>query len=533
MLRNKRAIHLAAIAAVTFAAFSPFLSGYFLADDFNLVTLLDRERKAVDWSNTLSDFYTVFRGDPTHSFYRPMLTLSAALDYTVWGPRAFGFHLTNVTLHVANSLLVYGIAMAAPASPGGLVGLAAGLLFAFHPLHPEPVYWVAGRVDLILTFFVLSSFLLFISFCNTRRPAYYLLSLLGFVGALCSKETAVALPVALVLYTAFPLAPASWRRPAEIKAKLTLLAPYLLLLTAYFLFRRAIIGSFVGQYEQPDFEVFRLSALLKGAAHLFGYQLYPIGGELVTSAADALYGQAARRLIVPAGWLLVIGTLGLALGGAWSRRPWLYLGLMLALASPVLTLFAVGGSPLAWARLHYLPSAAYCLFLASFLERRSPLRGILGSLIFAAFLGLLAAYSLPWMVAGRITRDAVRRIEQAAGEGVQRVIVTGNPDFYFGTQLFGGQAWALRVAAALPFSKIPAGVQIIHLPDEGKALEPSSAACQGTGSALLRWNPAKTQLERATGLPRGCPPKPPHPGPLPLRGRGDLRSGPLLALWRS
>jgi hypothetical protein len=508
-------VSLAAIVAVAFVAFFPSLYGYFLSDDFNLVTLLDQERKAVDWPNTLSDFYAVFRGDLTHSYYRPMISLSAALDFTLWGPRASGFHLTNTTLHAANSLLVYAIAVVAPPFPNRLVGLAAGLLFALHPVHPEAVYWLAARTDLIVTLFTLSSFLLYLVFWRHRRPAYYLLSLLSFLAALASKETAVALPLALALLTAFPPAPAIGRTPRESTARLRWLAPYFLLLAGYFLFRKAITGFVVGQYGSPDVAVFRLSDTLTWMSHLIRSQVYPVEEQLLAAAANSLYGPAVKGLA----WVLPVGSVGLALAGARSRRPWFYLGLMLAFASPllafasplllILTRFAAGASPLTFARMHYLPSAAYCLFLGSLLEKMTPLRALLGSMILAAFLALLTVNSLPWKAAGGITRDAVLRIEQAAAEeGAQRVIVAGSPDFYLGAQLFGSRSWALPVAAAPPFASIPTGVQIIHLPDERDNLAPSSGACQGAGSILLRWNSATTQLERATGAPKGCPSRP-------------------------
>ena len=516
---HKTPVSLAAIVAVAFVAFFPSLYGYFLSDDFNLVLFLDRERKAVDWPNTLSDFYTAFRGDLTHSYYRPLISLSAALDFTLWGPRASGFHLTNTTLHVANSLLVYAIAIVAPPSPNRLVALAAGLLFALHPVHPEAVYWLAARTDLIVTLFTLSSFLLYLVFWRHRRPDYYLLSLLSFLAALASKETAVALPLALALLTAFPPTPAIGRTPRESTAQLRWLAPYFLLLAGYFLFRKAITGFFMGQYGHPDLAVFRLSDTLTWMGHLFRSLVYPVEEHLLAAAANSLYGPAVNGLIVALAWVLPVGSVGLALAGARSRRPWFYLGLMLAFASPllafasplllILTRFAAGASPLTFARMHYLPSAAYCLFLGSLLEKMTPLRALLGSMILAAFLTLLTVNSLPWIFAGGITRDAVLRIEQAAAEdGAQRVIVAGSPDFYLGAQLFGTRSWALPVAAAPPFARIPAGVQIIHLPHEEDNLAPSSGACQGAGSVLLRWNPVTTQLERATGAPKGCPSRP-------------------------
>ena len=40
-------------------------------------------------------------------YYRPVVMLSFALEYAVWGLRPWGFHLTNLLLHAANSCLVF------------------------------------------------------------------------------------------------------------------------------------------------------------------------------------------------------------------------------------------------------------------------------------------------------------------------------------------------------------------------------------------------------------------------------------------
>lgn len=82
--------------------------------------------------------------------YQPLSWMTFALDYTVWGMRPAGYHLTNVILHAANALLVYALAMAlmppATAAPPGsrrlprvfAAGVAA-LCFAVHPLRVESV----------------------------------------------------------------------------------------------------------------------------------------------------------------------------------------------------------------------------------------------------------------------------------------------------------------------------------------------------------------------------------------------------------
>ena len=41
--------------------------------------------------------------------YRPVVTFSYFVDYWLWGLNPFGFHLTNLLLHLMTTLLVYAL----------------------------------------------------------------------------------------------------------------------------------------------------------------------------------------------------------------------------------------------------------------------------------------------------------------------------------------------------------------------------------------------------------------------------------------
>ena len=49
------------------------------------------------------DLYAV----AVHEATRPVVNLSYAIDRMVWGPKPFGFHLTNVLLHMINVALLF------------------------------------------------------------------------------------------------------------------------------------------------------------------------------------------------------------------------------------------------------------------------------------------------------------------------------------------------------------------------------------------------------------------------------------------
>ena len=489
-LWEQRGLDLVAIGLASFIAYAASLRGYFLSDDFNVVTLLNAERTGVDWPNVLSDFYTVFRGDLTHSYYRPMITLSGAIDYSLWGTNPFGGHLTNLFFNMINGILVYGIAAALPPSPIRGFALLAGLLFALHPLHSEPVYWLVGRTELIMASFTLLSILLYLVSVNRGRRIWQLLSISAFVLALGSKETAIAVPFALTLHLPCFSPRASERSPYRVVARL---APYYVVLGLYFVVRKAITGHFIGQYGATGLKPFVPSLIPKGIVYLLLHQLRPTTGQLFPPAADALAGQGIGRLLDPLAWILVLAIAGLVIVARMDRFAWFCLGLTVVLGLPLLSLLAVLTPP----RLHYLPSAAFCLFLAALLVKASvPVGRVLGSIVFFCFAALLALNSLPWIHAGHITREIVQKIERAANTpGVEKVVITGNPDVYFGAELFGDKSWSLQVAAAPPFAKIPVGVRIINLPRTlcGQSL---AGILQGNeGTMVLQWEPHRRSFE--------------------------------------
>ncbi|MBI4689977.1 MAG: tetratricopeptide repeat protein [Nitrospirae bacterium] len=93
--------------------------------------------------------------------------------------------------------------------------LLVALFFATHPIHSEAVVWIKNRAELFSTFFLLSSLILFMKsqILNQSSKYYslftihYSLSLVCFILALLSNETAITLPAVLVFYSFFFLFP--------------------------------------------------------------------------------------------------------------------------------------------------------------------------------------------------------------------------------------------------------------------------------------------------------------------------------------
>lgn len=131
-------------------------------------------------------------------YYRPLFYTSFSLDYLFWKENPFGYHLTNILLHAAVSLLVYLLTRRIAKSR--VAAFTAGLLFAVHPVHTEAVAWISARCDLLAALFMLFSYFTFIVFLEKGKKTTLAISLLSFFLALISKEMAITLPLLIFVH---------------------------------------------------------------------------------------------------------------------------------------------------------------------------------------------------------------------------------------------------------------------------------------------------------------------------------------------
>jgi hypothetical protein len=164
-------------------------------------------------------------------FYRPLTTLSLALDGAVHGRNPAGFHLTNLWLHLVNVSLVFFLARKMSASV--LAAGAGALTWGVLPRLAECVSWVSGRTDELGALGVLSALLVWRRGSLRRTVLASALASLGMLG----KEMAVAAPLALAVGEL-------WPRPAR-RAWLRALVPITALAT-YIGLRTALLGRVTG-----------------------------------------------------------------------------------------------------------------------------------------------------------------------------------------------------------------------------------------------------------------------------------------------
>jgi hypothetical protein len=311
---------------VAFLAYLPSLRVGFLTDDFDLIAMV----ADVSPKHWMSFFVT-----PINVFYRPLYGLSLYSDYALWHLHTSGYHLTNITLHAVNSLLVYRLASALDLSADAK--RLGAFWFAINPAVIGAVGWVSGRADLLATLFTLSAALLLLRWHQTGRKALTFSSFaLGLLG-LFSKETGVVFIFwSLFLGVRSPLY--KWRT----------IALALAIAVIYCVARIAAVG-----WLEPYFTLADMSPpfALSGVFRFFASMALPL--------SDAYFTSTSVDAMAAVGWLLAIGA-----GCFWLRIQRFGVALSLFVLSLVPALAVLGGPrSLYHSRHYYLPCVAASLVI--------------------------------------------------------------------------------------------------------------------------------------------------------------------------
>jgi hypothetical protein len=172
-------------AAVLCAAFLviylPDIGHGFLKDDF--VWILSSR------AGDVSDLVALFKSNV--GFYRPLVSLTFAADYGVWGMRPFGYGLTNLAVFSGCAVLLY--ALARRFTPPAAALLTTGVwAFNFHGVNMA-LLWLSGRTSLLVTFFSLLT-------AHALLMGAPLIAGVLCLAALLSKEEATLLPPLLTVF---------------------------------------------------------------------------------------------------------------------------------------------------------------------------------------------------------------------------------------------------------------------------------------------------------------------------------------------
>lgn len=338
-------LHLSLIVAAVSISYLNSFRGVFQFDDFHAIA-----------QNQVVHSFSAWLADLRHGI-RPLLKLTYVVSW-VSCPTVFSFHIFNLLVHLANSVLVYHLVQSVTECSSAIeqnnrprAALFAALIFALHPVQTEAVTYVSGRSSSLMALLYLGSMLTYIRGVTTgNRHLTLIVSPIFFLLAMLTKEPAITLPGALLLWEVTRVPRQRFR--AALGRQVThwsLLALSLLGLLLHPGYRRLLASQDIGA---------NLLTQANGIAYLVSHIIMPgrlnIDPDLpvLTSLSVPL---AAKVLCLAAA--LVGGMVSL------RRKPWLAFCLLWFFLLFVPTNTIVLRSDVANDRQMYLPFFAIALFV--------------------------------------------------------------------------------------------------------------------------------------------------------------------------
>ena len=392
---------------VSFIVYSNSLAGEFVWDDQYFVV----KNTAIRSLKTPSAFFTnpttAAFGGLSEDVYRPLTTLSYAVNYRFNKLNSFGYHLVNVLLHSANAILLFLLLYCIMGDI--LLSFFAALFFAVHPIQTEAVAWISGRSSVQFLLFYLASLLLYIKYSRAGKPVFIILSILSFVVALFSKEMAVTLPLVLILYDAH------FEKKGTVRRNIAAYAPYFIL-SAFFIMTRAFLLQRVSQCGWwGGGAFFTFISMTKAAIDYIKILVFP-------AKLCAFYYIVPSRSIFDPGVMFSIAALFCLL----VSIPFIFKRLKI-LSFAILWFFVtmlpvsniVPLKAIMAERFLYLPSIGFCLAMVILMDRGcAALKGKIRSITVLALTLLIIGYS---------AKTVARNDEWARFDSISKSIIAASP----------------------------------------------------------------------------------------------------------
>ncbi|HEC17229.1 MAG TPA: tetratricopeptide repeat protein [Sedimenticola sp.] len=474
--------------------------------------------------------FTTFHATNWH----PLTWLSHMLDVQLFGLDAGRHHLTNVLLHLGNTLLLFFVLRRMTGAMWRSAFVAA--LFGLHPLHVESVAWVAERKDVLSTFFGMLTLYAYARYAERPGLGRYLPVVLFFTLGLMSKPMLVTLPFLLLMLDYWPLGRLCGGSPQGLPvARLLVEKIPLFALTA-----ASCVITFIAQKSGGA-----VTALSGAPVHEGGHAVtYYVGvGERISNALVS-YACYLGKMIYPRdlaffypfreavpGWQaagagLLIGVVSLTALYAIRRAPCFFVGWFWFLGTlvPVIGLVQVGWQSMA-DRYTYVPLIGLFIVIAwgapELLRRRPGWKKGMA----AAGLALVAAAMVLSLQQVRYWKDSITLYRHA----VEATPDSGFAHFKLGTALaeqgaleqsLGHFREALRIQPYDIRARYNLGLALFQLKRFDKAIEQFAETLRIYPSfepAQRRLNMARAMLERAAE-----PTRAPHGDPAAARMRAGL-----------
>jgi hypothetical protein len=232
------------VVFIVFILNFPAFRTYFYQDDFIHLSF------SKDVNQVTTSFNLFQKGE--YPFFRPLSTqMYFYIGKILFGLNPLGYHVINFLIFSINIILVYFLMKRIS---GVNIASLSVIFYGLNSTHIAPLYSAANVQELFLSFFGLLTIITFISWIKTSRKISFVLSLICYILALMSKETALAIPGILALYLIIYL-------PFKITNITKRISPFTVILGVYlighfFYYGIAQDSSYVASFGKQTINIF-------------------------------------------------------------------------------------------------------------------------------------------------------------------------------------------------------------------------------------------------------------------------------------
>jgi len=225
--------------------------------------------------------------------YRPISSLSFAINYYFGRNNLPGYHFVNISIHIVTSIFLYFTILSILncinidnkylASSGNIAGLAT-LLWAVHPIHTQSVTYIVQRMASLSAMFYIIGIWSYLKFRkkslenHQKKLGFMFISILSFFCATMSKENASVFPICILLVEYFFLkGHEKIKHNIKYSAFIAISIAFIPLAFAIFFYNFRLTDVFLSGYETRPFNLSqRLLTESRIIVHYITQIIYPI-----------------------------------------------------------------------------------------------------------------------------------------------------------------------------------------------------------------------------------------------------------------
>jgi hypothetical protein len=303
-----------------------------------------------------------------------------------------------------------------------IFSLSSGLIFLTVPSHTEAVSWIAGRTDVVSTFFCLFSFTLYLTYKNYNKKYWLIISLFLFFTALCSKECVIFYPVIIFSYELY----LNFSRKNIYKI-LSITFLYGFLFALYMIIRYIQLGTFIGGYGNKVHLKFIPGEIFQ---NIISYPVRSLLPPLYHSIPAI--GFAGIFFII----IFIYSCLFLSKNKELRGISIFLISCALISLLPVINL-GISHRDTQGQRFLYLPSSFTSLYIAFLLASIRSNKKVVITLLLSLlliFTSFLYSTNQNWVQASQIGKNILTSLEQFNRS--ERLFITGLPDNFNGAYIY-------------------------------------------------------------------------------------------------